>query len=291
MTGEIAGRTNGEARVGIFQIAYNDETQEQRDKAFTVLDCRDDPAPQRREIHHIINFHKAGTHRNYDYCGLFSPKFSEKTRISGEQYIRFIKDNPGFDVYFINPFPLLKYYAFNVWEQGELSAPGLCELANQVLAAAGIPVDVRKLPRNTADTLLYCNFWVGNAKFWDEFLHFIGRLIDGLERLPEPVRQVIFGPAPYLTAATYFPFIFERMFSTYLLLRRDIKALPYPFPRDALGPYYFTDMERLLIAEWGPMIDDWDEAGVYDEDKRRIFRALLKITYLYAALRLQVVNR
>ena len=274
--------------VAIYQISYNDDVVDQKDEVFLNFDCRDDPAPDRREIHHMLKFYRSGAYKESTYSGLFSPKFSAKAKISGKQFIDFIEANPGYDVYFVNPFPHLTYFNFNVWEQGELVSPGLCDLANEVLKAAGHSVDVRALPRNKADTALYCNFWVGNERFWDEFMRFISGLDAGIELLPEVTRAQVFGKAPYLTLATYYPFIFERMFSTFLLFRRDLAVLPYPCPREEFGRYYFSEMEELLIREWGTMIETWDAAGVYAPDKRRVFGALMKICYLYASAKVRL---
>ncbi|HIJ37789.1 MAG TPA: hypothetical protein HPP80_02735 [Rhodospirillaceae bacterium] len=267
--------------VAIYQIFYNQQTEAARDEAFLPLDCRSDPAPERREIHHILAFFKAQRHYHSDYSGIVSPKFREKAKITGNHFINFINENPGADVYFINPYPHLSYFCFNLWDQGELVSPGLCDLANQVFAAAGYDIDVRKLPRNRTDTALYCNFWVGSRRFWDLFMPFVDGLVAALDRLPEAVQGRIFGPAPYLTEATYFPFIFERMFSTFLALHPEVVAKPFHNCPADFEPYYFSDMERLLIAEWGTMIDGWDQSGVYDADRRQIFSSLMKIVYLF----------
>lgn len=267
--------------IGLYTIVYSDQVLDQPDPAFQVFDCRDDPAPEKREIYHIHRFYKQGQHKAYELSGLFSPKFAEKARMSGTQFTQFVTDNPGYDVYFVNPYPFLAYLSFNVWEQGELVSPGLCDLATAVFEAAGYQLDARTMPRNKPDTLLYCNFWVGNERFWDEFMAFVEPLIAVVDNLPEETRQKVFGLAPYLTPATYYPFIFERMFSTFLVQRPDIRAKHFPCPPHEMGRFGVTPMEALVINEWGGMIDSWDAAGTYTPDQRRILGSLLKITYTF----------
>jgi hypothetical protein len=38
--------------------------------------------------------------------------------------------------------------------------------------------------------------------------------------------------------------------------------------------------DRLLIREWGPMIDQWDRVGNYSDDQRAIFRGMQKLSIL-----------
>lgn len=270
--------------IGLYTIAYSDAVLGQVEPGFQVFDCRNDPAPEKREIYHIQRFYRSGEHRKYAYSGLFSPKFAEKARMSGPEFAQFVEANPGYDAYFINPYPFLAYLSFNVWEQGELVSPGLCALANVVFEAGGTGIDVYKLPRNKPDTLSYCNFWVGNERFWDEFMRFVEPLIAVVDDLPEPMRQKVFSLAPYLTPATYYPFIFERMFSTFLLLRPDIKAKHYPCPPAEMHRFGVTPMEGLVIHELGPLIERWDTQDAYTPEQRRIIASLLKITYTYNAL-------
>lgn len=271
-------------KVTLYQIAYSDATAVPADPAFRIFDCRDDPAPERRETYHMWRFFKAGRHRDHGLSGLLSPKFTAKTKLGGAALAAFIEAHPGHDVYFVNPFPALAYLSFNVWERGEFLQPGLAELANTLLAAAGHAVDVRTLPRNTPATLLYCNYWVGNGHFWQEFMSFLGTLMGAVDGLPEALRRRLFREAPHESpGAPFYPFIFERMFSTFLLMRPDIKALAYPQPRRSM--VCDTAMDALLIREWGAMIERWDAAGPYSPDQRRILEALPKISWVFRRLR------
>ena len=145
--------------VSVFQIEYSDDVVGEFDSAFIRYDCRDNPEPEKREIAHMLRFYDEGAWRSEgaDYFGLVSPKFSGKAGISGKTFVDWVNVNPGYDVYFVNPFPQLSYQYFNVWTQGEAWHPGLSDLANALFVAAGFPFRVENLPRNTARSLLYSN--------------------------------------------------------------------------------------------------------------------------------------
>jgi hypothetical protein len=272
--------------IGLHTICYSPETIRTKDPAFSVYDVSAKPEADKREIAHMESFWRKGLHRGFTVSGLLSPKFNGKTGVDGKTFIGFIEDNPGYDVWFINPFPRQMYLSFNIWEQGEFWHGGLCDKTNRLLSEAGMAVDVKTLPRNRADTLLYSNFWAGTPEFWDSFMAFITPLTAVADRLDE-----MFSKANHYTAATYFPFIFERMFSTFLVLNPHVKAKPWPHSMDSMLADRSNEMEVLMVSEWATMIDRWDAEGVYDEDRRRIFRDMQKFSGLFMALKNQASQR
>lgn len=271
--------------VALYQISYSDSLLTPADPDFRIYDCRDDPAPDRRETYHMWKFHKAGGPGVADHTGLLSPKFGEKAGIRGRQLIDFITARPGYDVYFINPWPQLAYLAFNVWSWAEACEPGICDLAALVLNAAGHQIDIKAMPRNTPETLLYSNYWVGNARFWREYMSFLESLMRGIETLPRAERDRIFANAAhYVPATPYYAFIFEAMFSTFLLLRPDIRGLAWPHSRSKM--VCGTALDAMLIRNLGPMIDRWDAALPYGADQRLVFETMLASSKLFWSLRL-----
>lgn len=263
--------------INIYQISYSKDVAASVGD-FLLYDCTGAPAWDKREIFHMHKFYNEGRHLDSELSGLVSPKFSAKTKIAGKRFIEFIQGNPGYDVYFINPFPHLAYLSFNVWEQGEFWHRDLCRLANALFKAAEFDLDVTRLSRNKAETLLYSNYWVGNHAFWDRFMTVVGRLMDAVDTLPETDRAQFFSLAAHSTAATYYPFVFERIFSTFLLMETGIKFLAYPWSRSEVLERCETKAELLIVNEWANMIDQWDDAGTYSSDQRLIFATLMKIS-------------
>jgi hypothetical protein len=266
----------------VYQIMYSDKIVGTFDPAFIKYDCRHNPEPQKREIAHMLRFYDEGAWRKLgsEHFGLVSPKFSIKAGMKGKNFIDWVDANPGFDVYFVNPFPQLGYWHFNVWSNGEFWHPGLTDLANALFAAAGFSVRVENLPRNTASSLLYSNYWVGNEKFWKIYMAFVRKLASAVDDLDTFERRKLFELAPHYAPATYFPFIFERLFSTFLVLNQEFTNLHYCYGRDEILNKCGKDMERFIIREWADMIDTWDASGRNDAEYRKIFsnlQGMLKI--------------
>ena len=269
----------------IYQIQYSDDVVGEFDHEFIKYDCRDFPESERREIAHMQRFYKEERWKkeSSEYFGLVSPKFGSKCKLAGADFLNWINDNPGYDVYFINPFPQLQYLHFNVWDQGEYWHPGLLDLADNLFAVAGMDVCTRQLPRNRSDTLLYSNYWVGNQRFWQEFMQFIGNLTCAVDELAEIDRKQLFEKAPHYAEATYFPFIFERMFSTFLILNKNLRCLAYPYEMDEIISRCNNDLEKVILLDWSKLMDEWSSHEKSEEDLRKIFSNVEHIQKLFSA--------
>ncbi|MDD2302874.1 MAG: hypothetical protein PHG30_09955 [Eubacteriales bacterium] len=272
--------------VSVYQIQYSDEVVGMMEPSFIEYDCRHQPEYERREIAHMLSFYDEGAwrRRGSEYFGLVSPRFSGKTGISGKTLIDWVNANPGYDVYFVNPFPQLAYWHYNVWEQGEFWHPGLVDLANVLFAAAGLSTQVENLPRNTASSLLYCNYWVGNEKFWSAYMTLVRKLVAAIDQLDADNRRKFFEQAPHYAPATYFPFVFERLVSTFLVLNAEFTRLPYTFGPEEILNRCDNEMERFVIREWAAMIDAWDAYGRNDAQYRKIFANLQGMLRVYLSV-------
>jgi hypothetical protein len=262
-------------RIGLHTICYAPGMVDAADPDFLPFDVSADPQEDRRETAHMLTFWQQGRHRDHRVSGLLSPKFTSKTGISGAIFTDFIAGNPGYDVWFLNPYPQYYYLSHDIWEHGDIWYPGLCERASRVFAAAGLAIDPAGFPRSTWNTLLFSNIWAGTAEFWDRFMAFVSHVACHAETVPG-----VFDTVPYEDGrAVYFPFIFERLFTTFLVLQPGIKAryANFQLPH-ILDMASITD--RLLIREWGTLIDRWDQTGAYTDDQRAIFRGIQKLSIL-----------
>ena len=261
--------------IGIHTICYAPGMVAAVDPAFLPFDVSAMPQEERRETAHMLSFWRLGKHREARVSGLLSPKFARKTGISGAIFNDFIAGSPDYDVWFVNPFPHYFYLSYNIWEHGEIWYPGLCERASRLFTAAGLAIELAQFPRSTRSTLLFSNIWAGTTAFWDQFMAFVGHLAAHAETVPG-----MFDIVPYEDGrAVYFPFIFERLFTTFLVLNPGIRARYANFQTA-----HILDMtgntDRLLIREWGALIDRWDQAGAYTDDQRAIFRGIQKLSIL-----------
>jgi hypothetical protein len=218
--------------IKIRQSYHKKEQASYLDTSFIPMDNSVNQNPRLREYRFFLEHHQEGRHREADYSGIVSWKFNQKAKIEGGTFIDFIKNKPGYDVYFINPYPQEVYLFKNVWLQGESHHPGMLEFTQKIMRKLNYNIDLKNI-ENTHETALYCNFWVGNAVFWDEYMKFTQAIFHHLhDGLSDEERRFINQPAdPARDAtATYFSFIMERLFSTLLIYNKNIKALAYKYP-------------------------------------------------------------
>ena len=89
------------------------------------------------------------------------------------------------------------------------------------------------------------------------------------------MRERLFAREPfYPDPVPILPFVFERLFSTFLLIDSSIKGCAYPHSRDyILNCRQGTD-EAIIAASFLDIVDEIDRRGEYNERDMSAFRAL-----------------
>ena len=213
--------------VKIYQIYFEQSQSGELDPAFIPYDNSNTSRDNEYEIGVFKDNFENKNYLSAEYTGFISWRFSEKINIEGNVFIDFIKNTPGYDVYFVNPFPELVRYR-NVWHLGNEHHPEIMQFTQGLLDKLDYNINLDNLI-NEVDTLSYCNYWVGNKKFWGEYMGFITPLYDYIKHDISPDDfKFLSQSAAKRRDANYFPFIFERMFSTFLLANTaNIKYLSY----------------------------------------------------------------
>jgi hypothetical protein len=252
--------------IAIFEPLYSQD-QVQVENAFFPLAVKDNAQAGWREFKFYVDMYRRAEHRTHGYTGIFSPKFRLKSRITGEQFIRFVQDQPGADVYFINPFPHLRYWSFNVWMQGEHAHPGLTDAAQSLLEASGVDLDIGKTPRHGPGLLAYSNFWVGSERFWDAYVgDALVRIAAFLEQNPEhPAARRVMEETAHTDPAPFLPFIVERLFSTFISQRPNVTVVSYAQGFANVLDYCVNEYERRLVGRMKSRVDEADAANAFDE--------------------------
>jgi hypothetical protein len=248
----------------IYEPLYRPD-QTQQEPLFVPLEIRTNDIAW-REFRIYVDMYRQQLHRGIGHCGLFSPKFSLKSKIQTKEFLDFCELHADADVCFFNPFPQVRYVAFNVWNQGEPWHPGLAVAAQGLLDAAGIGWQIAQVPRQSSAHLSYSNFWVANERFWDAYVG--GILVPIADFLDHheghPVTRSVLESTYHTDEASYLPFIIERLFSTFLSMRPDIRSEAYPIG-DVL-PYCICPSEQDLVLQLKPAVDAADGTGEYPED-------------------------
>jgi hypothetical protein len=262
----------------VYQSVSEDGQERLLDPAFERYDGRN-AFPEYGELGLLIRLYHTGAYSNARLTGIIPPAFEENTKVTGHDFIHFIRENPDYDVYFINPFPQTAYYSYNVWQHGEIWHPGLIDLTNYFFHEAGIDFEIEAMGRNCHRTLLYSNYWVGNEKFWHRFVAMNLRLLQGLARMPEFLRSQYLSSDPREPdPPRVLALIIERLFSTYLLIDPDIKPLAFPHRReDILRRAQRDRIEGPIVSAFVDVVDEIDARGFYTPQDLRMFGALARL--------------
>lgn len=230
--------------INLYQIQYDENTAAKEDSGIFTYDCRGNPEFLKREIAHLIRFYdEVVVHASDDeYFGLFSPKFELKTRLTIPKVKSFICNNPGRDIYLFNPCPMHVFQYLNMWEQGEEFHKGLVEITDKLLQKANINFSVKLPHRQTEQQVVYCNYWVAKKTKFDEIIYYF-KLLNSIVDNDQEIRQEIFDFTEYaISQACFYPFVFERLLSTFLYMNKEIDVLPYSYKRE--DNFYFSKLEK-----------------------------------------------
>lgn len=271
--------------INILQSYYKDSQKKNLDASFIPYDASQNPDPNLREFPLYYSLFKNGIHREHGYTGIFSHKFTVKSKIAGERFISFVKNNPGYDIYFINPYPQLSYLSYNIWEQGEYFHQNIKKLTNQLFRACGHTFTTNTHGRDTRKTLLYANFWIGNKKFWDHFIPFLIQLHDtALLYKDISGKNPYLEETPHITPAPMYPFIFERLFTSFIKNQSEFSFLSYQHTESEIRKCCNTPAELAVYGRMHKIIDQWDNKKRYSAEHKAIFQAFLGSTAEYEML-------
>lgn len=147
----------------IFQIYFSEEQLVELDPSFIPFDNSSSISPDEFEYYVFRTQYEKGLISNVGYTGYVSWKFGEKTSLTGQEFIKFCTDNPGYDVYFVNPFPM-EICLGNIWQQGDIRHPGLQEISQHIFDHLNYRINLDEIPRSLRLSA-FCNYWVGNKSF------------------------------------------------------------------------------------------------------------------------------
>jgi hypothetical protein len=211
----------------IYQAYYKQEQLPNLDPAFIPYDNTDNPLPHLREYPMWQKlFHK---HKDTDaYWGLMSWLWFTKTNTPATTFQKWMLDNPGYDVYHIDPFPDLPNQFVNIWTQGDVWCPGMNDFCNRLFPKLGIETRVEEY-QYTPEEFATCNYFVGNDKFWKNYLSFLDLCLK-LIREDEAMNDYIYKRGGMYNGhfVPNFPFVTERLFSLHNILNPNVTVKKYP---------------------------------------------------------------
>lgn len=231
----------------LYQIFYRPCQAEQLDVDFIPYCNVENPRPEWCEYFVFRKEYYAGT-CSAGITGFLSWKFRQKTGISGSVFRTWINEHPGYDVYFVNPFPhLAQKRRPNIWYQGDRYHLGMSKIAQELLAKIGFKINLHDL-RMEERHIAYCNYWAGTPGFWRRYMDFCQPLYDLIENgLSREEKAKLLMRADTASDCCYIPYIFERLFSTLLCVDESIRAMRMPavtVPRLSWGGWMRRELSR-----------------------------------------------
>ncbi len=205
--------------IRIFQIYYESWQRELLDPNFAALDN----SKSRSELLEFAVFEqlaKSEHVKGATLWGALSWRFSEKTGMTGADWVKAIQSNPGADVYYCNPFPHNEALFHNYWLQGETAHPHFVALSRGVFQVADLPAEmITSLA--SSEQFSSANCFVATPKFWAAYLPWINQVMSmANKKLPPKVRDLLHSSQADARdlhkGATYVPFIVERLFPVFM---------------------------------------------------------------------------
>lgn len=220
------------AALRLFQIYYRPEQQAQLDPAFEPYNNEGDKSPL-LEFNVFRKLAASELTRGAQLWGALSWKFSDKTGLSGTQLREIIASNPGYDVYYCNPYPGIEGLYHNLWLQGETTHPNFLILCRDFFRSAGL--DLAALEElQPSSQFAASNYFVATPAFWQRYLAFIETAVARAEQnMSDIAKAMIHSSAAdergLHAEASYLPFIIERLFGYFLTRHaQGLKAFKYP---------------------------------------------------------------
>lgn len=210
--------------VKLFEICFEERQLGNVDPLLTPFDNTKNEQPELREYHNFHRLFDEGHTKDLDLWGAFGPRWNRKLRYSAQEIFNAIENNPGNDVYIFNHARIVNALTYNVWDQGEIFHPGITKVAKYALNAAGYNHQKVSVLMTDHDTC-YCSYFIATNEFWKEYLDFLDMIKKRLDNLPDDLNKIYKGSANYSRdrKLNLFPFIVERLFSTFLHIKNDLK--------------------------------------------------------------------
>lgn len=167
------------------------------------------------------------------HYGFLSPKFQQKSGYSVDEFKNIaeqaFKQNNA-DVVFINPKPLIESVFGNTFIQGERWHPGITHLANTILDRIGYKNIKVETFFMTNSIFAFCNYFIANERFWDDYFEFIDAFLFEVEKDPDFNTLMYKTSAKYCSNSNipYFTFVIERLFSIFLFINQNKYVIAHP---------------------------------------------------------------
>lgn len=232
-------------KINLYQSFYNKDQIPHLDIDCIAFDNTKNEEPNLREYPLFKKIYEIESSSQHHW-GLISPRFEEKTLLKPKEFKTWIEQNPGFDVYYIDPFLDVSVSHQNLWTQGDIWHPGLYKYFERLVDILGKSAkDIVYHP----DDFITCNFFVGNKYFWNGYFNFVDFVIV-LSKTDSVLHHYMFEHKITYNGGelTYFSFIVERLLSLYFYFNSYLNKKKFPIEHECFQKKYGANHTNLISA-------------------------------------------
>lgn len=239
-----------EKEIRIFQIFYDANTRSLVDPSFIPLDNIENARPDWCEYWSIRKVLLSQSFSDDTYLGFFSPRFFEKTAMSGSQVLEFVRNSsadvisfsPYFDQGALHPSP---FY------HGESHHPGLLKTTQNVLTLLNVNLDLNALICDQTTTI-FSNYFVARYSFWKKWFAYAEKIFNVCEGPDCELKHSLVDLTQHRNSSSYAMkvFILERLVTIVMAEQRirsevaiDIRKAPLSFPQSR------AILDKLMVCD------------------------------------------
>lgn len=231
----------------IYQVFYDENQKQFLNTEFTPFDNTSNKKPNLLEYYIFLIGYKQSISENLSHWGFFSWKWEKKCKIKPQQFIDFIEENPNQDVYIINWAPYIESISKNIWDHGEQYHPGLTYIFNKIFKKMRFNDDYMS-DNLIMDKKTFCfsSYFVASKRFWKDYLTFLKQVKSTIDNDIE-LKRLVYKKTSHNDQESYsfFPFLIERLFSTFLVMYGGYSKLNYPYDFSIYQKYIGDNYKEL----------------------------------------------
>lgn len=230
----------------IYQIFYNQLSQEQNDQGFLQLDNLSNERPDWSEYWPIRNYLLANELADDRYYGFLSPKFKSKTNLASEDVFRFI-DSRDYDVILFSPYFDQSAFFLNVFEQAATNHVGIYPALAEAFQLLDSKANLSTLVMSSKSTV-FCNYFVAKKRFWEVWFSYCEKIFAVCEANDSDLASKLNASVGH--SAGFNPakvFVTERVASFLLATRANWKVKVYSPMQLPYGPSWIAKHKAELV--------------------------------------------
>jgi hypothetical protein len=230
--------------IHLYQVYYDEVSKGLLDPALTALDNSTSSRPDWFEYWPMRLILMANSFADEDYLGIFSPRFVEKTGLTGAMVRELVAKSDAEVIAFSPSFTQIALYQ-NSFFQGEPYQPGLLDVSQQLFEAIDLPINLKNLWADQTRSI-FSNYFVAKGRFWKTWFSYAERIFDICEKGNTPLAARLTAPTRHRGTQDKYQmkvFIVERLVNALLeTLNIDASSnFNFPYQRDL----YNAEMKRL----------------------------------------------